>query len=217
MNKRDVFYLVLTVIVIGVFASSLYLQTVVYKYVDVLVRYMETYRIFGIAIVVFGATLSSMLAPFTIAPILLPPAIVTHGAFITFLYFLSGWVLGGIISFYISRLWGRPALERLRLAHKVDYYEKLVPREHHFFVLLLFRLAMPSEIPGYILGLTNIGFLRYFWATLLAEIPIGLILVYAGGAFVEKEFITLAVLVGLAVFITVTTFLIFIHRTKRQN
>jgi uncharacterized membrane protein YdjX (TVP38/TMEM64 family) len=65
-------------------------------------------------------------------------------------------------------------------------------------LVLLLQLALPSEIPGYLLGLLRYRFWRYIAALALAELPYALATVYIGASFIERRTYAL-VAVGIAV------------------
>ena len=59
--------------------------------------------------------------------------------------------------------------------------------EAPFWLVLLLQLALPSEIPGYVLGLARYSFPRYLLALSLAELPYTVATVYLGTAFLERR------------------------------
>ncbi|HUE89677.1 MAG TPA: hypothetical protein VMO26_26680, partial [Vicinamibacterales bacterium] len=69
-----------------------------------------------------------------------------------------------------------------------------------FGVILLLQLGLPSEIPGYVLGLVRYPFSRYLLALAIAEVPYTIATVYLGAGIVEaKGGLVLAVGLGMAV------------------
>jgi uncharacterized membrane protein YdjX (TVP38/TMEM64 family) len=65
--------------------------------------------------------------------------------------------------------------------------ERHLRRDTPWPLVLLFQLAMPSEIPGYVLGLVKYGFLRYCLSLALAELPYAVLTVYLGASFLERR------------------------------
>jgi uncharacterized membrane protein YdjX (TVP38/TMEM64 family) len=65
--------------------------------------------------------------------------------------------------------------------------ERHFRRDTPWPLVLLFQLAMPSEIPGYVLGLVKYGFLRYCLSLALAELPYAVLTVYLGASFLERR------------------------------
>jgi uncharacterized membrane protein YdjX (TVP38/TMEM64 family) len=102
----------------------------------------------------------------------------------------------------------RPVIER---------YENLIPRRAPFGFILLLQLALPSEVPGYLLGLMRYDFWRYVVALALAELPYAVVTVYLGAGFIERR-IYLLIGVGIAVAVFAGLALHALHRqlTKRK-
>lgn len=57
--------------------------------------------------------------------------------------------------------------------------------------VLLFQLAVPSEIPGYVLGLAGCRFRTYVAAMVLGELPFAIGAVYLGESFLQRNYILL--------------------------
>jgi uncharacterized membrane protein YdjX (TVP38/TMEM64 family) len=65
-----------------------------------------------------------------------------------------------------------------------------------FRQVLLFQLAVPSEIPGYVLGLAGCRFRPFVIGVALAELPYAAGAVYLGESFLRRDYLTL---IGLGV------------------
>jgi uncharacterized membrane protein YdjX (TVP38/TMEM64 family) len=147
----------------------------------------------ALAVLVFAA-LSAMLA-FVSSAALAPFMSHVWGTVAAFLLLWVGWLLGGVLSYGIGRYLGRPVVARLIPEHRLARYEEQVSRHTPFGLLLLLQLALPSEIPGYLLGLVRCAFPRYVLALALAELPYALATVYLGWGVVERR-ISLILAVG---------------------
>jgi uncharacterized membrane protein YdjX (TVP38/TMEM64 family) len=108
-----------------------------------------------------------------------------------------GWMLGGACAYGLARYWGRPVVRRLTSDSMLTRYEERLSRHAPFGLVLLFQLAVPSEIPGYVLGLARYGLRRYLLVLAIAELPYAVGTVYLGASFLEQRPL---VLVGLGVF-----------------
>jgi uncharacterized membrane protein YdjX (TVP38/TMEM64 family) len=75
----------------------------------------------------------------------------------------------------------------------MERYEGLITQRASFGLVLLFQMAVPSEIPGYLLGLLRYHFGKYLAALALAELPYALATVYISSGFIERR---MALLVG---------------------
>ncbi|MFH1956183.1 MAG: hypothetical protein ABIJ28_00850, partial [Patescibacteria group bacterium] len=68
---------------------------------------------------------------------------------------------------------------------KVEYYKQKISARSQFFLVLLFRLAIPSEVAGYTLGIVQYNFSKYIIATFLAELPYAFFVVYLSAVLVS--------------------------------
>jgi uncharacterized membrane protein YdjX (TVP38/TMEM64 family) len=98
-----------------------------------------------------------------------------------------GWILGGVCAYGISRYFGRTVVNALRAGPALERYESRISQRASFGLILLFQLAVPSEVPGYLLGLLRYSFWKYLGALALAELPYAAVTVYVGASFLERR------------------------------
>jgi uncharacterized membrane protein YdjX (TVP38/TMEM64 family) len=87
----------------------------------------------------------------------------------------------------LSRWLGRSLLDRFgarRLLHRLEYW---IRPDAPFGVVLILQLALPSELPGYLLGLVRYPLRKYCCALALAELPYALATVYVGQGLIERR------------------------------
>ena len=96
-------------------------------------------------------------------------------------------MLGGLASYGVARRLCRPVLHRLAPWRSLAPYEQRIARDTPFGVVLLFQLALPSEIPGYVLGLMQYPLRRYLLALAIAELPYAVGTMLLGEAFVQRR------------------------------
>jgi uncharacterized membrane protein YdjX (TVP38/TMEM64 family) len=147
---------------------------------------IEAHPFWGVALFVLLSALSAMLAFFSSA-VLLPVAIHTWGEASCVLLLWVGWILGGASAYGIARFWGRPVVRRLASSELLERYEARISRHSSFGLVLLFQLAVPSEIPGYVLGLARYGLRRYLLVLALAELPYAVGTVYVGSSLLARR------------------------------
>ncbi|KKU16867.1 MAG: hypothetical protein UY26_C0002G0051 [Candidatus Jorgensenbacteria bacterium GW2011_GWA1_48_13] len=165
----------------------------------------------GLIFFVLGA-FSAMFAFFS-SVVLVPVAVYNFGLFPTFVLLFGSWLLGGTAAYFIGKGLGRRIINRFWASGKLDYYENLIADKLNFFLVLLFRLAMPAEIPGYLLGILRYGFKPYLLATALAELPFALGAVYGSEFFLNRQkSLFIAVLAAAALIFTIA-FYFFRRRT----
>jgi uncharacterized membrane protein YdjX (TVP38/TMEM64 family) len=160
------------------------------------------------------AMLSAMVAFFSSA-LLAPIAVYTWGKTACFVLLWSGWFLGGIVSFCIGRFLGRSAVSTIIGADKVASWEGQINERAKFRHVLMFQAIVPSEIPGYVLGILRYRFLLYAAALALTELPYAVATVYLGESFLNAES-TVFIMLGVGT-ILLGTLLIRIYRSMDQQ
>ena len=150
----------------------------------------------GAVLFVLLSAAASMLAFFSTG-VLVPVAVVTWGERVTFALLLVGWILGGATAYSVGRFLGRQVVTRLTSGRALAYADR-VSHAVPFGFVLLFQLGLPSEIPGYVLGLVRDSFPRYLMALALAELPFAAVTVYLGVSFLDGNTALLAVLAVVA-------------------
>jgi len=161
---------------------------------------MSENRIWGAVLFAAFSALSAMLA-FASSAMLVPPATLVWGTAGTFLLLWSGWLLGAALAFGIGRA-GQPLLKHTGYGDKLEKYQKYVSTRMRFWVVLLFCVAIPSEIPGYLFGSMRYPFVKFIAAMAIAESCYALAAVFAGESLLVNRplpfLVTIAGLIALA-------------------
>ena len=137
-----------------------------------------------VVFVVFSA-LSAILAFFSSA-LLVPAAVFSWGNTITVCLLWLGWLLGGMLTFALGRGLRKPGASS-RLGNRLAAYVTQVPADIGFTLVLMWQLALPSEIPGYLCGYLGIPFRTYVAALALAELPYAVGAVLLGESVVNRK------------------------------
>jgi uncharacterized membrane protein YdjX (TVP38/TMEM64 family) len=95
---------------------------------------------------------------------------------------------------------------------RVEYYSKRISSEAGFFTVLLFQIALPSEIPGYVLGTVKYRFPVYLAVLAIAELPFAIGAVYLGEGFVTRNYL---LLIGIGIAGITFSALAFHHLHRR--
>jgi uncharacterized membrane protein YdjX (TVP38/TMEM64 family) len=74
---------------------------------------------------------------------------------------------------------------------RLDEYEHRARQLASFRHLLLFQLSVPSEIPGYVLGLAGVRFRTFLPAMALGELPFAVGAVFLGESFLQRNYLLL--------------------------
>jgi uncharacterized membrane protein YdjX (TVP38/TMEM64 family) len=149
------------------------------------------------AIVFFLFSMISAMLAFASSAALVPPANLVFGKLVTFLLLWGGWVTGAVAAYLIGSL-ARPVLMRWGYKEKIEKYENYVSRRMKFWMVLLFCFAVPSEIPGYVMGGVHYRFWKYVLAMALTEAIYAILVVYAGESlFAENPLPLILILTAL--------------------
>ncbi|MGG1513935.1 TVP38/TMEM64 family protein [Paenibacillus oryzisoli] len=116
---------------------------------------------------------------YTLRPLVLFPATpltlyggYVFGAFWGTIYDFIGAGAGALLSFYITRRWGRGAFQRILKSKKLLSFDQKA-EEKGFMVILYMRLMpfFPFDGISYGAGLSKIRFWDYTWGTMIGIIP----------------------------------------------
>ncbi len=179
--------------------------------VNYLGSYFGNYPFLG-GLVFFGVSVVAVLiSPFSSVP-LVPSAIMAWGSLTTFFLMLPAWIIGGLLAYYVGSLSREKIIRHFISFEKVDYYKKRISPRSQFWLVLLFRLAIPSEVASYTLGIIRYDFWKYFLITILTELPFALFVIYSGSILVKGEILIFAAIAGVAVIV----FYILYHEFNKK-
>lgn len=140
----------------------------------------------GAVVFVLLSAVSAMLAFFSSA-VLVPVALVVWGRWITVALLWLGWLLGGMLAYGVGRMLGRPLINTVGSARLIGFYQRRVSAGMRFPTVLLLQFALPSEIPGYLLGILRVRFRTYLAALALVELPYAVGTVLLGESIVQQR------------------------------
>lgn len=185
--QRYVYVILIAALLVLFFWYSARVQGDFYLIVEFLKRQAEANPLAAVVFFVGLGAASATLSPLSSIP-LVPPAILIWGQGITFALLLLGWLLGGVITYLIGSYGVNPVIRKfIDVDGKMAYYESRIPRRAAFWLVLLFRLALPAEIPGYVLGGLRYDFPKYITATFLSELVFAVGAIYGGQAVIDKQ------------------------------
>lgn len=216
INKKRLAIFALVIALAIIFWSSAFLQNYFKEATLFLQNYGRSFPVLSVLVFMGLTTLSAMLMSFS-SIWLVPVAVVLWNDNTTVFLLLVSWLVGATISYLIGFYGGHPIVKRLISEKKILYYEHLITNKFSFWVIFLFRLTLPSEIPGYLLGIARYNFPKYLLVTLLAEAPYAIYSVYAFESIVQKNEImfisTLIVWFLTAWFVT----LLYLKKVKKNT
>lgn len=165
-------------------ASSTAVHEALLRVLSMTEEVIGAHPIAGAVIFVLTAAVTAMLAFISIAMIV-PAAVFAWEAPATLILLWVGWILGGLATYTIGRFVGRPVVRWLDAHESLHRLESGLPPDAPLWMIVLLQLALPSEIPGYLLGLLGYPLVRYTIALALAELPYALATVYLGASFID--------------------------------
>ena len=143
--------------------------------------------VLGAVLFVVLSALAAMLAFFSSA-VLVPPAVYAWGPIVCAALLWAGWMLGGLASYGLAYRYGESVIGWLAPGKSIEQYQERIREKASFGFILLFQLALPSEIPGVVLGLARFPVERYLLALAIAELPYAIGTTLLGASFVSRRF-----------------------------
>jgi uncharacterized membrane protein YdjX (TVP38/TMEM64 family) len=162
---------------------------------------MNAHPVAGAAVFVLFAAISAMLA-FTSSAVLVAPANLVWGKLITFLLLWGGWIAGAVAAFGIGSV-ARPLLVRLGYQKRLNEYQQFVSKRMKFWAAVLFCIAVPSEIPGYLFGGLGYPFWKFLGAISIAEAIYAFGIVIAGQSLLAAKPVSLLFIIAALIIIGV--------------
>jgi uncharacterized membrane protein YdjX (TVP38/TMEM64 family) len=175
---------------------------------------IEAHPVKGAAVLFLFSALSAMLV-FTSSMVLVPPANLVWGKLLTFLLLWGGWVAGAMAAFGIGKL-AEPMLLRLGYKEKLEKYQQFVSKRMKFWAVLVFCIAVPSEVPGYLFGGMKYPFWKFIAAIAIAEAIYGVGIIVAGESLLEAKPGVVLITIGMMVVVAVTAGF-FLRRLKGRK
>lgn len=183
---RRVAAIALATIVLAGVASSDALHGALLELFRAADRIIAGHPVAGPVVFLLLAAGSAMFA-FVSSAVLVPAGLVAWGQAATLGLLWAGWILGGVTAYAIARYLGRPVVAMLSASTPLARWEERLSHRTPFGVILLFQLAVPSEVPGYVLGFLRYPLSRYLAALALGELPFAAGTVYLGASFLARQ------------------------------
>jgi uncharacterized membrane protein YdjX (TVP38/TMEM64 family) len=178
--------LALLIAALAALASSDTLHQLFLRAVNMAEGVITAYPTLGISLFIVFSALSAMIAFFSTA-VITPVAVETWGAPLSILFLWIGWMLGGMCAYSVGRTLGRGVVRALTSVEALDRFEHRISSRAPFGLVLLFQFAMPSEVPGYLLGLVRYPFHKYVTILGMVELPFAIGTVLLGASFLQQR------------------------------
>jgi uncharacterized membrane protein YdjX (TVP38/TMEM64 family) len=176
---------------------------------------IRAYPLLGASAFVTFAACSAMLA-FVSSAVIVPVGVYVWGKATTLALLQLGWALGGMGTYLLGRYFGHMVVRALKVETVLQRYEQCISNRTPFGLIVLLQLALPSEIPGYVLGLVRYDPFKFLGAISSASLPYAVAAVYLGEGFVDRNLrVLIGVGVGVVAFSAGT--LSLLHRRVRDH
>ena len=208
--QRHILVIGSIIVVAGLIAASDTLHGQTEQIIVWIEALISRFPVLGMLVFVLLAMVCAMLAFFSSA-VFAPIAIFAWGKTETLMLLWLGWFLGGIVSYCVGRFLGRSVASMLIGEEKIANWRYQVQGRTRFVHTLLFQAAVPSEIPGYVLGILRYTFPLYLTALAITELPYALAAVYLGESFLRGQSLVF-ILLGIGTFLASA----FVYQLYRQ-
>ena len=143
-----------------------------------------------------------IVATFVVAPLnalpLMPVTVVLWGPIWALLINLVAWSLGTLVTYYLSRTFGRPLVLKFVKESTIMEYEEKLTKNSKFIGLVVLHAILPGDILGYALGIfVRVPYFQYTIASFVGNIPIGISLIYAASLSMSLQIAVLAGIVAI--------------------
>lgn len=190
LQGRRAGFLLLLVAALVLAASSDRIHDFTQRLVIEAQELIAAHSVTGIVVFVALSALSAMMV-FVSTAVFVPVAIYAWGRTATIVLLWIGWLAGGILSYVIGRYPGRQVLRWFVPRKRIEQFEGKISANASLPLIILFQLALPSEIPGYVLGAMRYRLVKYLIALAIAELPFAIGAVYLGASFLQRNYILL--------------------------
>lgn len=214
--ERHILILGVVVILAGLIAASDALHAKSEEIIVFAEGLISRVPVLGMLLFVLLTMVSAMLVFFSSA-ILVPVGVYAWGATVCLILLWIGWFLGGAAAFAVGRYLGRSVATRIVGESTIANFEKQLSGRARFLHIVLFQAALPSEIPGYVLGTLRYRFWPYLAALGIVELPYALGTVYLGASFLEREGIRLILVGVVAILVSVLAYRFNRDRVKSSS
>lgn len=173
-------YIVIIIIVLGIYflnpsihENTNYIFKLLKEFkLDELKQYIISFGAIGPIVSILILTLQCVLAPLPLSLVVFANSYI-YGWGVGSIISCIGTLIGSSISFFISRIYGRPIAEKFVSSKILDMCD-------NFFIVYGKKIVFASRLLpfisfdgfSYAAGLTKISFKYFFWATLIGQIPV---------------------------------------------
>lgn len=153
-------------------------------------------------------------------PLVFPPipglfmdivGIAVFGWFYGYILALVAIIATSMISFHLSRKFGKPFVQKFIPLDKIEDWEDKFSETEKFWGLISLRfISSPIfDSVNYIAGLTKITYTTYLWTTIITSVPLGFLIYYFGDVVLNS--------LSISIFFVVSTIPFIIWYRKKRG
>lgn len=187
LHRRRLASLLVLVLVTTAVAATAPLHRAILSLIARAEPMIQQHAVAGAIVFVLLSAISAIVFFFSTA-LITPIAVEAFGPLVTLALLWLGWIIGGVTAYAIGRLFGRRVVSWFVDPERLLDYERRARRLVSFRHVLVFQLTVPSEIPGYVLGLAGCRFRTFAIAMALGELPFAIGAVYLGESFLARNY-----------------------------
>lgn len=136
--------------------------------------------ILGMFVYVLFKVVAIVIAPVSTLPLIVVAANL-WGVFLAATLSVIGWSIGCYIAFVLSREYGVDLVKKFVSLKQINKFEKKIPEENLFWIVVLIRMITPPDVVSYAIGLfSKIKTRTYVIATIIGLIPFAFVWAYLG-------------------------------------
>lgn len=198
--RRQALLLALTIGGVALLWTSATLHAAFVESLHVSQTLIEQYPLASrVSFVALGGV-SAMLVLFS-SVALVPVAVSAWGQEQTLALLILGWFFGANLAYVIGRRLGRQVAEYFVATATLDHYERLLAKGMSVASVTILKLALPSEVPSFAMGIVRYPPLKFLVVAFASELPAAIWVVYLSAALIEDRRVVflLVLLAGFAV------------------
>lgn len=216
MKKRYLFAIPTTLFFL--FGLSVIFIFVNPSYTKVIIEFTTRHQIVGPFLLIAWRILG-IIIPAIPAGVVSFAVVPFFGWLTTYLYTLSGIIIGTSMSFWLARKFREPLVKRFLPLQKIHKLENAMSKKKEFFSIVALRLFTTPvmDFSSYIAGLTKISYKKFILATFIASLP-DIAIFYFGEEFYKRVFArNIAIGIFALFLIALIYFLIKKYRAKANK
>lgn len=177
---------------------------------DGFISFVDSFGAFGFIVMLF-VQVSQVIVAFIPGEIIEFVAGTLYGWFGGLIFCLTGIAIGQAAIFLAVRYLGESLVEKAAGSKAMTKYKFLrdEKRLKTVIFILYFLPGTPKDLLTYIVPLTKINLRDFLFISILARIPSILSSTYGGDAFAEKDYLSLAVIYGVVLIVSIGGVLLY--------